>query len=193
MARRNHEFAIDEYYHCYNRGTDKRVVFIDAQDFNYFIKSIQAYNSIEGLGKLRLYDSVSDNPNDQLVELVSYNLLPNHFHILMKERVELGISKFMQRLGIGYTLYFNKKYIRSGGLFQGAFKSKHIETDQDLRQVLAYVNYNYKIHNVTDENLYRTFLNDTADIVRDPNSNLSDSVNLLEVIEIIKLQRLAFD
>ena len=99
----------------------------------------------------------------------------------------------MQRVGIGYTLYFNEKNERSGALLQGAFKSKCIVSDQDLRQVVAYVQYNNLIHNITDTSLYRSFFNTTSAVVRDPNSNLEDPSNMLEIVEIIKEQRLSFD
>ena len=191
MARRNHVFAVGEYYHCYNRGTDKRTIFYDNQDYGYFLKSIESYNSTEVYGKLRLHHSVV--VEEQLVEVVSYCLLPNHFHIVLKERIEGGVSKYMQRIGIGYTMYFNEKNDRSGALFQGAFKSKHVETDQDLRQVISYVAYNNKIHNITDEKLFRSKLNNLADIVRDPNSNFYIPTNMEEIVDIIRLQRLAFD
>jgi REP element-mobilizing transposase RayT len=191
MSRRNHTFAVDEYYHCYNRGTDKRVVFADKQDYNYFLESIDSYNSNEAFGKLRLHQK---SPlEDQIVEVVAYCLLPNHFHMVLKERVEGGISKYMQRIGISYTLYFNEKNNRSGALFQGAFKSKEIGTDQDLRQVISYVTHNNIVHDITNKNLYRSKLSKEAEIVRVPNSNFSSPANMLEIVDIIKLLRLAFD
>ncbi len=191
MSSRNHTFAVEEYYHCYNRGTEKRTIFLDKQDFAYFLESMKAYNSIEVLGKLRLHKNLM--PEQEIVDVLSYCLLPNHFHIVLKEKVENGISNFMQRVGGGYTMYFNQKYERSGVLFQGVFKSKHIETDQDLRQVLAYVTHNNVIHNIIDPDLYRSKLNKNVEIVRGFTSNLENSANMLEIAEIIKLQRLSFD
>jgi putative transposase len=191
MSRRNHSFAVDEYYHCYNRGTDKRIIFNDAQDYSYFIRSIEAYNSRNTLGKLRLHNKAVTE--QQIVEVIAYNLLQNHFHIVLKEQTEFGISKFMQRIGIGYTMYFNEKYERTGALFQGAFKSKYIESDQDLRQVISYVTHNNVVHSLKDPSLYRSYLNDNSVIVRDPNSNFLQVGNMLEVANIIKAQRYSFD
>lgn len=190
MANRNHIFAVDEYFHCYNRGTEKRTVFIDNQDFNYFQKSLELYNTDSSLGKLRLYGEPVKRY--EIVEMVSYSLLPNHFHLLLKEKAEHGISKFMQRVGVGYTMYFNEKYKHSGGLFQGSYKSKHIETDQDLRQLLAYVTHNNLVHNITDTLLYRSKLNTKSETVRGLTSNLNEAINLKEIVEIIKIQRLSF-
>jgi REP element-mobilizing transposase RayT len=185
MANRNHKFAPGEYYHCYNRGTDKRTVFEDTQDYSYFLKSLKAYNSTLVLGKLRLLDEMS--PSDtKIVEIVSFCLLPNHFHLLLKEEVENGISNFMQRVGVGYTMYFNEKNKRSGGLFQGTYKSKHLESDQDFQQVLSYVTYNNVIHDIRDVKLYRSGLNKNSDIMRGLTSNIT------EIAQIIKERRLSF-
>jgi REP element-mobilizing transposase RayT len=192
MANRGHTFAIDEYYHCYNRGTDKRNIFIDKQDFSYFLKSLVAYNSIVAMGKLRLYEKkVADK---KLVEIISYCLLPNHYHLVLRESTENGISEFIKRVGGGYTMYFNEKYERNGVLFQGSFKSKHIEIDQDLRQVIAYVTYNNVVHNIDNTDLYRSWLNTTSDIMRGGTSHLVATKNtMIEVASIIKKSRLSFD
>jgi hypothetical protein len=96
-------------------------------------------------------------------------------------------------VGTGYTLYFNKKNKRSGSLFQGAFKSKYIGTDQDLRQVIAYVTHNYQVHNITDKKLYRSELNKDLDIVRGFTSNNLEENNLKEIVAIIKELRLSYD
>jgi REP element-mobilizing transposase RayT len=191
MARRDHSFAINEYYHCYNRGTDKREVFLDPQDFSYYLKSLKAYNDTNAYGKLRLHDE--NATGKKIVEIVTYSLLPNHFHLVLRQLEENGVSKFLQRVGIGYSMYFNLKYKRSGSLFQGTFKSRHIPTDQDLRQVIAYVYHNNLIHNITNPMKFRSNINQNTQIIRDLNSNNKDIGNLAEIAEIIKQQRLAFD
>jgi len=191
MARRNHTFEINEYYHCYNRGTDKRIIFDDKYDYAYFIKSLKAYNSVDSFGRLSL--ATNQSQDEKIVDVISYCLLQNHFHIVLRERIENGISKFMQRIGVGYTMYFNEKNKRSGALFQGAFKSKHVDKDQDLQQLIAYVTYNYKIHSVTDVELYRSHLDNNHSVLRGPNSFELNHRYMEEVVEIIKLQRLNFD
>jgi len=190
MGNRDHVFASDEFYHCYNRGVDKRTIFLDIQDYRYFIKSIVAYNSNLKLGKLRLHDNTENLTN--IVEVLAYSLLPNHYHFLIQEKTENGISTFFKRVAVGYTLYFNQKYKRSGSLFQGVFKSKYIETDQDLRQVLGYVYFNNKVHNISDETQYRKYINSDNDIVRGFTSNNVDLSSLLEIAEIIREKRLDF-
>ncbi len=68
--------------------------------------------------------------------------MPNHFHILLTEAVEGGVSKFMQKLGTAYSMYYNKKYQRSGGLFEGKFKSQHANTDEHLKYLFSYIHLN---------------------------------------------------
>lgn len=191
MGNRNHVFALDEYYHCFNRGTDKRIIFDDLQDYAYFIRSLEAYNDSIILGKLRLYKNKP--PKQPLVEIVSYCLLPNHFHLVLKQVTENGISNFMKRIGVGYTMYFNEKNKRSGSLFQGVFKSKHLETDQDLKQVLSYVFHNNIIHSILNKDKYKNYLNEQSSIVQSYGSSKLGSSNMLEIAEIIKEQRLSFD
>ncbi len=89
-------------------------------------------------------------------------------------------------------MYFNQKYERSGSLFQGPFKSKFIDTDQDLRQVLAYVANNNHIHNITDPHIYRSSINTSDPLVRDLVSNF-DHDKQIEVANIIKSLREGFD
>ena len=76
------------------------------------------------------------------MEFIAYCLNPNHYHFILTPLVEKGIEKFMQRIGTGYTMYFNEKNKRSGSLFQGKFKSKHINSNEYLLQASAYVNLN---------------------------------------------------
>jgi putative transposase len=76
------------------------------------------------------------------VDICAYVLMPNHFHLLLREKADGGISRFMQKLTTGYTMYFNKKNERSGALFQGRFKAKHANDDRYLSYLLAYIHLN---------------------------------------------------
>jgi len=140
-----------EYYHVFNRGVDKRQVFMDVFDSERFLKILSEFNTSKAVGGVReLEERLRGNsvsvPGNKLVSLVAYCLNPNHFHILLRQDGEMGISKFMHRIGVGYTMYFNKKYKRNGALFQGAFKSKHVESNEQLLYVSAYVNLNDRVH-----------------------------------------------
>jgi len=79
---------------------------------------------------------------DSLVDIGAYCLMPNHFHILLKEKTENGISKFMKKLSTGYSMYFNKRYERTGRLFEGTFKSVHADSDEYLKYLFAYIHLN---------------------------------------------------
>ena len=84
---------------------------------------------------------------DKLVDIIAYSLLPNHFHLILKQRIDGGISKFMHKLGVSYTKYFNEKYGRNGVLFQGKFKASELKFDGSVERMSIYVNLNYKHHN----------------------------------------------
>ncbi len=145
---RKHPFVTGEYYHIYNRGTDKRDIILDKSDLKRFFRSLVEFNNIEPVGssylknlkKYKLKD-LSSPTTQKLVSIISYCINPNHFHLILSPITEGGIEKYMQRIG-GYTRYFNEKYKRSGVLFQGKFKSKIILEDRYLMQLSAYVNFN---------------------------------------------------
>lgn len=145
-------FITEEIYHIYNRGVDKRDIFSTTSDLDRFRMSIKYFNNKKPIGSLYLNGFKKDENNEveYLVEIISYNILPNHFHFILKQKIEGGISEFMKRLLGGYTNYFNEKQKRSGALFQGRFKSIHVSTDDYLNILLGYVNYNNFIHNIPD-------------------------------------------
>lgn len=77
-----------------------------------------------------------------LVDIAAYCLMPNHYHFLIQETAENGISKFMQKLITAYSMYFNKRYERSGPLFSGVFKARHIDSDRYLKHAFSYIHLN---------------------------------------------------
>jgi len=143
-------FVKNEYYHIYNRGVDKRIIFNDYFDILRFIQSMEEFNSVEPIGSI--YENRSKKCGDaiptsgKLVEIVAYCLNPNHFHLILTPLVEGGISEFMRRMSIGYTIYFNQKYNRTGSLFGGTFKSVYIDSDSYLRFLSVYINLNFEVH-----------------------------------------------
>ncbi len=150
MAKRNIEFEVGKYYHVFNRGVDKRNIFLDKGDLFYFFDAIilsQKEETLKNITKLegrkKAKEIFKRLKKDDLVTIVAYCLLPNHFHFILKEKKEGGISKFMSKLGTSYVKFFNSEYERSGALFQGRYKAKEIE---NLEVVTAYVNLNYKHH-----------------------------------------------
>ncbi|MBI5140228.1 MAG: transposase [Candidatus Vogelbacteria bacterium] len=140
------EFIDGGIYHIYNRGTDKRDIFLDDQDYFRFIHYLYACNDVEPLEKIEnliIGDPISGiRGRERLVSIFCYALLPNHFHLLIQQRKEGGVSKFMQKLSIGYTMYFNVRNERTGVLFQGKFKSKFVDDEKYLETLVNYIHLN---------------------------------------------------
>jgi len=152
--------ANEQYYHIYNRGVDKRQVFMDDGDKYRFLHDLWEFNDenaappflrrasknpIKTTGSETSDDTVggsTSNSKEPLVEIICFCLMPNHFHLLVKQLKDGGISLFMKKLGAGYTGYFNEKYERSGALFQGRFKTKHIDNDAYLTHLTKYIHLN---------------------------------------------------
>ncbi len=140
-------FVSGEYYHVYNRGVDKRIIYLDDQDYFRFLKEIRFMNNLERVVNLNKTKHCIETESryskcEELVDVVAYCLMPNHFHIILRQLTDNGISKFMQKLAIGYTQYFNLKYERSGVLFQGAFKAKQILDNTYLLHLSRYIHQN---------------------------------------------------
>ena len=148
-------FANGEFYHVYNRGVDKRKVFLTDADFVRFLKGMDEFNSVDPIGSLYAKSfekeklSGSTAKSEDLVDVVAYCLNSNHFHFILRQVSENGISEFMKRLSGGYTWYFNNRLKRSGTLFQGRFKAIHVDYNPYLLHLSAYVNLNNLAHNIS--------------------------------------------
>lgn len=141
MPSRNlvRQFAAKNYYHVYNRGVEKRSIFLDDNDYAVFLGLLKKYLTGE-----------NSNPNNRhpytplngKVDLVAYCLMPNHFHLLLYQIDEGGITSLMRRVATGYVMYFNNRYERVGGLFQGRYKASLIQKDDYLQHVSRYIHLN---------------------------------------------------
>ncbi len=146
-----------EYYHIYNRGVDKRDIFANIHDLKRFTVSVLEFNKVLPVGSIQKVQKpkkqvdVRRLPEENLVSIVCYCFNPNHFHFILKQNIDGGISEFFKRLLGGYTKYFNIKYKRSGSLFQGKFKSNLIKDEEYFLKIRPYVNYNYLIHDIPPE------------------------------------------
>lgn len=153
MSIRDKNLVPNEYYHIYNRGNGKHDIFLDDEDYNRFIKILYVCNSEQNFNfrdsiinpKIDAFDFERGTP---LVSIIAWVLMPNHFHIiLISPRSDLGeghnpITDFMRRVSTAYAMYFNKKYKRTGGLFEGRFKSKHIGEENYFNYIFSYVHLN---------------------------------------------------
>lgn len=155
---KNPQFTTGELYHIYNRGVEKREIFLNDKDRLRFIHDLWEFNDIspapkfinKKTGELPQYSEI-ESPNieptknrkrDLLVEILAFCLMPNHFHLLLKQLVDGGIVKFMQKIGAGYAGYFNEKYERSGHLFQGRFKAIHLNNELYFLRLPYYIHAN---------------------------------------------------
>lgn len=140
MALRKQNFAPSEFYHLYNRGTDKRIIFLDRQDYNHFLFLMYVCNTTKSIELRNINENFDRGEN--IVDIGAFCLMPNHFHILIKEKNEIGISKYMLKLMTSYSMYFNKKYKRTGKLYEGVFKSTHANNDNYLKYLYSYTHLN---------------------------------------------------
>ncbi len=145
------------YYHIYNRGVEKRNIFLDPQDYGVFLSYLKGYlspkNEKELFSKLS-EPNISYQERDKILKLLRLNnfyneifllafcLMPNHFHLLIKQSSSQSIDKFMNSLALRYAIYFNKKYKRTGGLFQDVYKAVSIETEEQLLHLSRYIHQN---------------------------------------------------
>lgn len=137
-------YIADGIYHVYNRGVEKRLIFLDEQDYKIFLYYLKSYLTpvnqqtkppagIRYLSKFSLYNEI---------KLFAFCLMPNHFHLMLKQLTERAIIGFMKRLSNAYVEYFNKKYKRTGSLFQGRYKTALVDKDDYLLHLSRYIHIN---------------------------------------------------
>ncbi len=145
-------YVANGYYHAYNRGVEKRDIFIDDQDYRVFLSFLKSYLSPESGAKSP--HPIEETTGSRLVRvrplksffgevsLLAYCLIPNHFHLLVWQSHPHGMAKFIQALCTSYSMYFNKKYKRVGTLFQGPYKAALVDTDTYLLHLTRYIHLN---------------------------------------------------
>lgn len=155
---KNIKITKGEYYHILNRGNNKQLIFKDDRDRIRFLFLILYFQSSANFYHINRYVScylknqtfnVPEKMINQIietryVEIVSFAFMPNHFHLIVREIEEGGISRFMQRTLNSHAKYSNTKYNSSGHLFQGPFKVIHIKDDNQLLYLSAYVHRNIR-------------------------------------------------
>lgn len=144
MGFRNISIAPGEYYHIYSRGVDKRAIFLDDSDKKRFVRLLYICNGDRPVD----YKKIKNLPLSAIerginqTAIGAYCLMPNHFHLLLKETKGSGITKFMSKLLTAYSSYFNRKYERTGALFGSEFRAEHLNTDEYLKHVFSYIHLN---------------------------------------------------
>ncbi len=150
---KNPQFVSGEIYHIYNRGVEKRDIFLDDQDRLRCIHDLFEFNDLEPADKflsppnrqhseVKLPKIIERGPRKLIVEILAFYLGNNHFHLMLRQKKENGITLFMRKFGTGYTNYFNQKYERVGSLFQGPFKASLIKTEAHFIHLPYYIHLN---------------------------------------------------
>ncbi|MDO8529619.1 MAG: transposase [bacterium] len=190
---RKAQLANDECYHIFNRGVDKRKIFSDTNDYERYILSMILMNDEQDGLMIRWRNfkkshtgvsldeflRLNLSERKKLVEIIAYCCNPNHYHFILKQLRGKGIERFMQKIATGYTMYFNEKKHRSGSLFQGRFKSTHIDNNDLLLHLSVYVNFNSEIHGIEKAEKYRwCSLPDYMKIRKDDTISVNKSIVL---------------
>ena len=135
-------------YHIYNRGVEKRNIFLKDSDRIRFLYSLLVFNNIENADMERHYFEPTISKlsevglRNPIVKIMAFVLMPNHYHLMVEQVEENGITEFMRKLGTGYTNYFNKKYERVGALFQGKYKAIALTEERHFKYLPYYIHLN---------------------------------------------------
>lgn len=160
MGNRRIKLVEGEFYHLYNRGNSKQKIFLDEDDYDYFLKCLYCCNTFKNFNfredvikpGIHAFDY---ERGETLVSIGAWTLMPNHFHIYLtpcpksgleqknkKHLTRNNVSEFMRKVSTAYAKYYNNKYERTGGLFEGKFKSVHIEHDNQAKYLFSYIHLN---------------------------------------------------
>ncbi len=145
MPYRTTPLITGQYYHLYNRGLAKRNIFATARDYHRFIQTVFYYQIKNPKPKFSLYQTsqlYKIDPSKKIVDVICYCLMPNHFHILIKQVEDHGISEFMRKFTHSYMKYWNIRHNNQGPLLQGMFKAVLVESDEQLLHLSRYIHLN---------------------------------------------------
>lgn len=172
MAYRRVGFETGHIYHIYNRGVEKRMIFQDSSDYDRFLRTFDYYRFADQSISLSLVPKQTDvnessniRHGSPLVKFLAYCLMPNHFHFVVQQEKDGGISKFLKELSNSYTRSFNTRWERVGPLFQGSFKAVRVASDEQLIHLIRYIHLNPGVARLTDScetypwSSYREYLN----------------------------------
>lgn len=148
------QYLDDGYYHIYNRGVEKRKIFLDKQDHSVFLSYLKTYllpKNIQELQEKLTDKTISYKEKDKIIKLLrlnnfseeitllAYCLMPNHFHFFIKQKNYQSIDKFMNSLATRYTMYFNRKYKRVGSLYQDVYKAILLSHEEHFLHLSRYI------------------------------------------------------
>lgn len=206
MPGRDIPLISDQIYHVFNRGVARQPTYTNKRDYRRFLDTAIFYRYLDTPIRYSkfLYLTVSDRESIQkamakskkvYVEILGYCLMPNHFHFLIRQKQDGGISKYIGTLTNSYTRYFNTKNKRAGPLFQGKFKAVRIETDEQLLHVLRYIHLNpYTSYLVkSPQEIVNTF-SSLSNYLNDSSDNFIDTNTILDQFKSVKsFKRFTYD
>jgi len=147
-------YTPNSYYHIYNRGVERRDIFLDVADYKMFLYYLFIYLAPPSLIEMtypELKMALRKGNLYSMLTIHSYVLMPNHFHMMLRQQSNNGISKLMKQLMSAYVEYFNTRYHHQGSPMQGRFKSVHVENDQQLLHLSRYIHLNPFIAGITQD------------------------------------------
>ncbi len=136
-------YVDNSYYHLYNRGVEKRIIFQDEQDYKVFLSYLKFYLTQPLRGSTpKSFPSQQLKNHTKNIKIIAYCLMPNHFHLFIKQVDSHAINNFMRSLSTRYSMYFNKRYKRVGPLFQGIYKAAYINNEMQYLYLSKYIHRN---------------------------------------------------
>lgn len=145
MPYRKTPLVTGEIYHVFNRGVARLPIFEDKRDYNRFLETLYYYQ-FQGpkpqFSQIKRFKDLNFEKNQKIVEIICYCLMPNHYHFMIKQLQDNGISEFINKLSNSYTKYFNTRHERVGPLLQGQFKAVRVETEEQLLHLSRYIHLN---------------------------------------------------
>ncbi len=181
----------NEIYHVFNRGVNKADIFLSDEDYSQFLEAAIHYKnknnkfSYQKRTNSSDHDPVSLQPEQGKVEVMAYCLMPNHFHLLLKQLIDGGLTSYFRHLANSYSHYINIKYQRSGPLFGGRFKSVLIESDEQLLHVSRYIHLNPLVSKIVSD-LKRYKWSSYLGYVTNNIDNLANSERILTYFKSLK-------
>jgi len=150
MPQRKQPLTSGNYYHIFNRGVEKRKTFTSERDYRRFLETLEhvLIDKRKFARKTKMPANINENPK---VEVIAFCLMPNHFHLLLRQIGDSGISELLQRLTNSYTKYFNLKYKRTGPLFEGRFKAVLIQNNDQLMHISRYIHLNPVVSGIVND------------------------------------------
>lgn len=180
-TNRNFVFATGEIYHVFNRGVERRPIYTSKREYHRFLNLMSYYRFAAVPMRFSEFSKLPNEAQSAIwqkllnkamfeVDIISYCFMPNHFHFLLRQRVDNGVSRFIANTTNGYTKYFNAKHQRVGPLLQGTFKAVRVETEEQLFHLTRYIHLNPVVN----------YLVEPQDLTHYPWSSFPESIGARE-------------